>query len=371
MDKCVNKILGFFMFLFLSACSHEGFDNIPSLSDDDITFNVGSASVDVENDRDTRAPIESFSDGDSFGVFGYCLSWTAPNDPRPNYASGPKNWDTKKALCTPNLFYNIPVTYNNGTFDYDPLVKWYDNQDYLYSFFAYYPHNYCFKINTTESSFGAPKVTFSMPFDKNDDITEPLDDSKVPDAMATQTIDVSKSVGSVPLNFYHLLTGLNFQINNYNVIEDENGQMKPGIPVVIHSLKLKGIFYKSINIDFNSGYSYPDDTYTGTYTILDSDLTVEGLTSSMAGNKTLLLVSNLNKTDISDGYLGNIGLEIKYSFGGQPVTKEFSRPENFLPAGGTIYTAQLNFIGEAFVLNFIVDNEQKWEDGGDSDITFE
>lgn len=48
MDKCVNKILGFFMFLFLSACSHEGFDNIPSLSDDDITFNVGSASVDVE-----------------------------------------------------------------------------------------------------------------------------------------------------------------------------------------------------------------------------------------------------------------------------------------------------------------------------------
>lgn len=87
-------------------------------------------------------------------------------------------------------------------------------------------------------------------------------------------------------------------------------------------------------------------------------MTVEGLTSSMAGNKTLLLVSNLNKTDISDGYLGNIALEIRYSFGGQPITKEFSRPENFLPAGGTIYTAQLNFIGEAFVLNFIVDNEQ-------------
>ena len=42
-----------------------------------------------------------------------------------------------------------------------------------------------------------------------------------------------------------------------------------------------------------------------------------------------------------------------------------------MPAGGTIYTAQLNFIGDSFVLNFIIDNNTQWEDGGDSDITFE
>ena len=31
----------------------------------------------------------------------------------------------------------------------------------------------------------------------------------------------------------------------------------------------------------------------------------------------------------------------------------------------------MNFIGDAFVLNFVVDNNQMWEEGGDSDIKFE
>ena len=39
--------------------------------------------------------------------------------------------------------------------------------------------------------------------------------------------------------------------------------------------------------------------------------------------------------------------------------------------GGTIYTIEANFIGDAFILNFIVGNNQVWEDGGDSGIQFE
>ena len=37
---------------------------------------------------------------------------------------------------------------------------------------------------------------------------------------------------------------------------------------------------------------------------------------------------------------------------------------------GTIYTVELNFIGDAFVISFVVDNNQIWEDGGDSDLEF-
>ena len=31
------------------------------------------------------------------------------------------------------------------------------------------------------------------------------------------------------------------------------------------------------------------------------------------------------------------------------------------------YTAQLNFVGETFVLQFVVDNGEQWEDGGADD----
>ena len=107
----------------------------------------------------------------------------------------------------------------------------------------------------------------------------------------------------------------------------------------------------------------------------DDDVTVEALTSyERIGDKTLLLVSNLNKTGIEDGYLGDLKLVIEYTFGEPGNTgrkiQYISRPDNFQPSGGTIYTAQLNFIGDAFVLNFIVDNDSRWEDGGDSEITF-
>lgn len=48
-------------------------------------------------------------------------------------------------------------------------------------------------------------------------------------------------------------------------------------------------------------------------------------------------------------------------------------PMTFHPVPGTKYTAQLNFVGNAFVLQFVVDNNEMWEDGksDDSDIIFE
>ena len=357
------------LLFLLSACGEEEIGGQPGLSGQTIEF--GAPSIYVE--ADTRGPVNQLPEGSSFGVLGYCLAQTAPDNSTLNPASGSQIWANKKQLCYPEVFYKQKVTYSGGSCSYTPLKEWYDPTNYNYSFFAYYPYEDAFTVTTGAQDLGAPKVKFSIPFDSTDENT-PLDSENVPDAMVAQEIDVARNTGQVQLNFLHILTGLNFQVNNYNATESGEA----GKSVTIHSLKLKGKFYKSVEINFDSGYDFPDDTFYGTYTILgdddEDDVTIGGLESvSTIGNKTLLLVSNLNKTSVTDGYLGQLTLYIEYTFGdeGTRTTQPLTRPENFLPAGGTIYTAQLNFIGDSFVLNFVVDNDQKWEDGGDSDITFE
>lgn len=354
----------------LMACDKEEVMEVPSVSGEYIEFGMPSVGLDVE----TRAPLNQLAEGTSFGVLGYCLAQTQPGDTTLNTATGSVSWDTKKSLCRPHVFYKQEVAYSGGICSYSPLVPWLAD-DYRYSFFAYYPYGdgKGFTVTTGESTLGAPSVKFSIPFDSMDEDTE-LDDAQVPDAMVAQSIDVIRNTGQVQLNFLHLLTGLNFQVNNYNATDDG---ATPGDPVTIHSLKLKGTFYKSIEINFDNNYVFPSETFRGTYTLLgdseDDDITIGGLESvSQIGGKTLLLVSNLKETGVEDGYLGDLDLVIEYTFGSGKskfVTK--TRPENFQPSGGTIYTAQLNFIGDSFVLNFVVDNDQKWEDGGDSEITFE
>ena len=361
--------------LLLSAC--EKTVVVSGYAEDEIVFSVPDVTVDVES---RSGPVNRLPEGTSFGVLGYCLAQTAPDNEALNTSSGSLMWDQKKTLCRPHLFYNQEVTYSNGTCAYTPVVKWYDPVDYQYSFFAYYPYGQdCFTVTTARNAFGAPSVKFSIPdigtgvsCEVEDESYEVLDDSKVPDAMVAQTIDVTRTGGVVPLDFLHILTGLNFQVNNYNVSEDAQ---VPGNPVTVHSLVLAGTFYKSITIDFDSGYDFPDETFAGAYVLVSDgqDIEIGGLESvSEIGGKTLLLVSNLAKTDGDDAYIGDLRLEIEYSFGtSDHRIQVFDRPDNFLPAGGTIYTAQLNFIGNSFVLNFIIDNDNRWEDGGDSEITFE
>lgn len=354
----------------LSACTKEEMEAQPEWSEQYIEF--GSPSIWV--DADTRGPVEQLQDGSSFGVLGYCLAKKAPDDENLNPATGNQLWQYKKQLCYPEVFYNVPVTYSGGICTYDDLRKWYDPVDYKYSFFAYYPYGEGkgFTVTTGEKTTGAPKVKFSIPFSSTE-VSTPLEVNDVPDAMVAQEIDVTRNTGQVQLNFLHLLTGLNFQVNNYNATESGDAGKK----VTIHSLKLYGTFYKSIEINFDSGYSFPnDETFSGTYTIVsdNSDIEVPGLTSkSEIGGKTILMVSNLSVTTGSSAYLGDLKLSIVYSFNGKDhyQSEPITRPENFLPAGGTIYTAQLNFIGDSFVLNFVVDKNQQWEDGGDSNITFE
>ena len=64
----------------------------------------------------------------------------------------------------------------------------------------------------------------------------------------------------------------------------------------------------------------------------------------------------------------NIKVYLDYTFNGIRVPdKELSRPGTFTPQPGKKYTAQLNFVGDAFVINFVVDNSGEWGNGAAAD----
>lgn len=357
--------------LAMTACSKDDFQI--EKSDEFIEF--GLSKVELNNESRGSTPIEELPDGSSFGVFGYCLAQKAPDDNTPVESSGALPWENKKNLIKPTLFYQKEVTYSGGGCSYEKPVPWYKPADYQYAFFAYYPFapESGFSMISNENTFGAPSIKFTMPVGNANSTEYDLDQHEIPDAMVAQEIDVQRGSGVVPLQFYHILAGLNFQVNNYNKDPEDPGT---GMNVTIHSLKLQGEFYKSIIINFDKGYDYPsNETYKGTYSLVKSDKEVEveaGASVSEVGDRTLLLVSNISQTGKENGYFGKLDLVIEYTFGnGERNTQTFQRPENFMPAGGTVYTAQLNFVGNAFVLNFVVDNNYQWEDGGDSDISFE
>lgn len=353
-------------FLFtLSACNKESFQS--NLSEDMIEF--GFSGVQLDSESRSGEPVDELPDGSSFGVFGYCLAQTAPDNSTLVESSGALSWDVKKNLIKPTLFYQKEVRYSGGVCSYEDPVSWYKPVDYQYSFFAYYPYDKGFSMISDENTFGAPSIKFSMPVPDNSTEDTELTTIGIPDAMVAQEIDVTRGDGVVPLRFYHLLAGLNVQVNNYNKDPEDTST---GMSLTIHSIKFVGEFYKSIVINFDKGYDYPNETYKGKYTIVDSEVVIPaGTTVNKIGDKTLLLVSNITETGASNGYFGNNKIVIDYTFGGIRNQKEYTRMETFMPAGGTIYTLQLNFIGNAFVLNFVVDNSSQWEDGNDSEITFE
>lgn len=119
---------------------------------------------------------------------------------------------------------------------------------------------------------------------------------------------------------------------------------------------------------------YPADAYSGTFVFLDGareedDVNVTyGSPAEKIGGKSLMLVPN----PTASPYLGEAGIYIDYTFMGTEHTDKYiGDVANFLPMSGTIYTVELNFIGDAFVISFVVDNNQTWENGGDSDLEFE
>lgn len=359
--------------LLITSCEKTGPIDVSSFNY--ILFS--SPQMKVETLTKSTLVENELPEGTSFGVMGYCVPYTNMTT-NPDWASGGSMWDTKRPNAYPDVFDNMRVIYLNAeqgcTYNNGVLKKWYnaeDNEnavnpdDYRYTFFAYYPYreeNPYFAVSSEDGDGkGAPIFTFTMPF-QGTNTEDFLDDAETPDAMLALNYNVLRSGGSVNFNFSHIMVGLGFSLSNYNFAETD--------VVTVNSIKLKGSFVKSLSVNFNKPTNDPDfynysGRYNGYFNVVDSPVEI-GPGEMVEPGKHLLLLS-----DIKGNYFGEVGLEINYTYNGKSVTVEAGRPTDFKPQPGVVYTAQVSFVGDTFVLNFVARQDDVWENGGDSDITIQ
>ena len=134
-----------------------------------------------------------------------------------------------------------------------------------------------------------------MPFEGGTENT-PREIERIPDAMVAASTDVTRGDGHVDLRFYHLLTCLNFKVSNHN---ETNA-------VVVRGLRLKGTFYRSIEIDMaGDEVRYPADSYSGTFVFLDG--AQRGGRSAEPGGPAVRRRSSAALSHVVDRPLGPVG----------------------------------------------------------------
>ena len=374
--------------LFLAGCSKEK-GSEPALGDGYIHFGVPVVTV------ETRA-TEGFIDGKlpggaSFGVLGYCLAYN-PGTMTYNANSGTSLWRIKSKLCPPSVFYRQEVTMDaTGDYaTYDNPKRWYtdganaelgnvelsNTDEYQYTFFAYYPFEGGFTVVPEDAgTAGAPVITYSMPYDGNAGEVEDFD-MRTPDPMLAVTYNVQRDRRMVDFNFFHITTGLGFQVNNYSqvgeTVEDEGDG---GVDLVIYSIKLTGTFFRSVTANMAEAavdISYDrEDTYAATYVLYEKEEGTlvpwqqdgsEGSISLEPEKYVRLLAGNSEKGVF--GPSNDVSVVVDYELGeNERKEKAELRPGSFVPSPGTRYTAQLNWVNDAFVLIMQPDNGDLWEDG--------
>lgn len=369
------------LLLLCSACQQEEWAQPEADGPDAIRFAAPTITV----EKLTRSTFHDvFPTNGTFGVLGYCVPYLRGSDTEKDWASGSANWGNKSDNAFPDVFFNQAVTYDGSacTYSYNNggLRKWYNTKDdpnatapddYRYTFFAYYPKDN-FKVESPADALkrGVPKLTFTMPFPADANVDNLLDDTKTPDAMVSVVYNHLRTTGNVGFNFSHIMTGLGFAVNNYNYGDEKEET------VTVKSVTLSGNFTRSITIDFSkstneAGFYVYNGTYSGTYAIYNDDngyVVPPNSSVSPIGKKHLLLLSNA--TD--DTYFGtDVKVHVKYTYKGQEKSATAKRPSQFQPRAGVRYTAQLNFVGETFALNFIAADNDFWENGGDSDVSIQ
>lgn len=357
------------------SCEKEEGVNPATDASQRILFGVPTLSV------ETRSVFKNaLSAGDEFGVLGYCVPYVVGTS-NFDYASGSNPWTLKKALSSPEVFYKQRVVVGTGGCTYDRTgggannpKYWYrdgydtDNNakgevvgadDYRYSFIAWYPYGenfFTISEPDEQTTAGAPVMTFTMP-QTGTDLSERLDHTATPDAMLAVLYDRTRADGNLRFTFSHVLTGLGFQVNNLSEQD-----------LTVHSVSVSGHFYKDVTIDLRGNsvaFSFSDNRYAGYYPLLESDLELPApaagdtsTTSGIIGGEHLLLISGTGNSFGED-----VTVDIDYTFGGERKQQSIPRPGTFTPRPGVKYTAQLNFVGDTFVLQFMVDNGEQWEDG--------
>lgn len=377
-----NMVLVAGCLMGMAACQRE--DVVPIFdAGERILFGVPMLTVEGESRSVLK---DALTKGDEFGVMGYCVPYTVGTT-NLNYTGATSNWETKKSMCAPLVFdkQSVRVGVNGCVYDKEGGTEndpkyWYTDgrglngeqnsevvnaEDYQYTFFAYYPYQGAFTVSSASGDRGGPVFRFDMPFSGGSGTTPLME--KVPDAMLAAVYAHKSGNGNVQFNFSHLLTGLTFDVHNFS----DNKELK------VYEIALYGEFWKSIVVSLagrSPEITFPTETYKGVYEVFRDDagkeipVSVDGTDVEPITDEFLLLVPGPE-----DDYLGPSGangqnpdiirVRIRYSFDGVENEQFFTRPTSFTPRSGTKYTAQLNFVGDAFVLQFVVNNGEVWEDG--------
>lgn len=337
-----------------------------------------------------------FIEGDKVGVLGYSKVTYTANGVEVDASTS--LWDAKKEWAKPEVFYNQELTYKgNGVLSYNysgdnavgTLRGWYNEPDYTYAFFAYYPYvnvNSYYNPGTItaedgrtsmgtirlsdEDDTGDPTFTYTMPHEGGDtDVSLDLD--VVPDVMLAYTVNHRHSDGAVALNFRHMLCAFEFEVNNYNTY-----------PVTIDSLQFSGEdFYKSFTITGQEQDYTPNDgeRYSGYFNLLPNGaITCEAATDE-DGNITPsnVKVGGSDPIDLlfildADGKITENACTVTVNMTAEGVeqnqtTQNLEDNMSFAPGTRSIFS--INIIGNNFVIQ--VRTLENWSDGGDSNIYFD
>lgn len=413
--------------LALTACTQ---DELPQNSSDDVFSGAITFSSPYTATRSDALRSGSFKEGDQVGVLGYCKASNTVNGETVDYSSSP--WDTKKEFAKPEVFYNQMLEYQGdgawtyewtGTDNIGGLHPWYDNDNYTYAFFAYYPYaevdrngegeipyyNEDGTVNNRvnrgtiklsgENDRGEPTITYTMPFSEGN-YTSQRFWWLVPDLMLAYKVDHLHADGSVRLNFRHIFSAIEFEVNNYNPypIQIENLYFGSG-----NEKEGTGGFYRSVKVTGQqSGYEIVEDnTFLAGFKLIGRDddedkhiltnLYCESATTSEDGevisatrvpveyeeDKAISLLfipdatGSLTEDNNQSLYI-RISISIPGSGSGGEMGDADERvftlgSQSFQPGVRSIFS--INVIGNDIYVQ--VRSDGTWEDDGDSDIIFE
>lgn len=362
------------LFAFFSCQKEE----LQGNSSDSIRFNVKVAEIKNAATRSTLHTGNTLTSG-SFGVLGYCVPHVPGTQSTEDLIGASKTWDEKKDNSHPDVLYKQKVDISNGSTTYEykhpesgtviggaaPWVTTYANGSdpatYTYSFFAYYPfEDGVWTVVTPQSQLGTPQFAFSMPFNSTNTNTS-LADANIKDVMVAATYDRTCFDGAVPLNFNHVLTGINVRAQN----------AKSSGNIYITSVTLKGTFNKTVTIDFDDDPPTVSGNYRGTFTFYSNtsgQRLSRGSTINIGNGKTILLLPHY-EYGLGVDENNDVTLIVSYktsSYSTRTQKKEISL-KGFRPVAGINYTLNLVFASSAIQLS--VTPGENWEDGGDSNST--
>lgn len=360
------------LFAFFSCQKEE----LQGNSSDSIRFNVKVAEIKNAATRSTLHTGNTLTSG-SFGVLGYCVPHVPGTQSTEDLIGASKTWDEKKDNSHPDVLYKQKVDISNGSTTYEykhpesgtviggaaPWVTTYANGSdpatYTYSFFAYYPfEDGVWNVETPQSQLGTPQFAFSMPFDSKNTTTS-LSDANIKDVMVAATYDRTCFDGAVPLNFNHVLTGINVRAQNANT----SGT------IYITSVTLKGTFNKTVTIDFSDNPTRVNGNYKGTFTFISNTTSISaGSSIAISDGKTVLLLPHY-EYGLGVDENNDVTLIVSYKtnrYYPWAETENISL-KGFRPVAGINYTLNLVFASSAIQLS--VTPGENWDDGGDSNST--